>query len=216
MKKTKADSAVLINGDGTTSNITGLDLIPIVGGVACGCPYNMSISYKIFNELKEVAQPDDYRQGQLTLYAEEEGIRLANSCNTLQALNTTFTEDMKALTIAEGMYRVENDTIKCFRQGYKGKFKNSYSNQCLFYSAYNSSYIKELERLEVLDASYDNFIETDVETQRNAWLAKGNQEASDWDDDKVRQMTLGNVVYARIHAKLLDAMEGFDIVVEMT
>lgn len=208
-------SAVLINEDNTTSTITGLQLVPIVGGVACGCPYNMSISYKVFNELKTVEQPASYTQGQLTLYPEEEGVRLANACNTLQTTNTTYTEDMKSLTIAEGMRRIKTDIIKGFRQGYKGRYKNTYDNQCLFYAAVNYGYIKELENLGVLDPNYDNKIYTDVEAQRNAWLARGTSEAADWSDDKVRKMTLSNMIYATMDVKMLDAIEGMKLTVEM-
>jgi len=208
-------SAVLINDDGTTSNITGLQLIPIIGGVACGCPYDMSITYKVFTELKSVTQPTTYNLGQLTLYPEEEGIRLANSCNTLQTTSSTYTAEMKALTIAEGMRRIKTDIIKGFRQGYKGRYKNSYDNQCLFYSAVNYGYIKELENLGVLDPNYDNKIYTDVEAQRNAWIAKGTTEAQDWSDDKVRLMTLSDTIYATMDIKMLNAIEGMKLTVEM-
>jgi len=208
-------SAVLINDDGTKSNITGLQLIPIVGGIACGCPYNMSISYKVFTELESVAQPATYNLGQLTLYREEEGIRLANACNTLQTTSSTLTADMKALTIAEGMRRIKTDIIKGFRQGYKGRYKNTYDNQCLFYSAVNYGYIKELENLGILDPNYDNKIYTNVEAQRNAWIARGTTEAQDWSDDKVRLMTLSDMIYATMDVKMLDAIEGMKLTVEM-
>lgn len=207
-------SAELIVGD-ETEEITGLELIPIIGGVACGCPYDKSISYKVFTELKSVAQPSTYNQGQLTLYAEEEGIRLANACNTLQTLGTTYSEDMKALAIVEGMRRIKTDIIKAFRQGYKGRYKNSYDNQCLFYSAVNYGYLRELENLGVLDPDYDNRIYTDVEAQRNAWLARGKQEAVDWTDEYVRKMTVSNMIYATLDCKLLDAIEGMQLTVEM-
>lgn len=208
-------NAVLKNDDGTTTNITGLELIPIVGGVACGCPYNMSITYKVFDELQSVGQPQTYKLGQLTLYPEEEGIRLANACNTLQTLNANYTEDMKSLAIAEGMRRIKADIVKAFRTGYKGKYKNNYDNQCLFYSAVNYGYIKELENLGILDPNYDNKIYTDVETQRSAWLAVGKTEAQNWSDDEVCKYTYKNMIYATLDVKLLDAIEGIKLTVEM-
>lgn len=208
-------SAELIKADGTTATITGLQLVPIVGGVACGCPYNMSVSYKVFTELKSVAQPTTYNLGQLTLYPEEEGVRLANACNTLQTTDTTHTADMKKLTIAEGMRRMKSDIIKGFRTGYKGRYKNSYDNQCLFYAAVNYGYLKELENIGVLDPNYENKIYTDVEAQRAAWLARGKSEAADWDDNTVRKMTVGDMVYATLDCKMLDAIEGMKITVEM-
>lgn len=209
--------AVYVNDDGTAEIITGLQLIPIVAGVACGCPYNMSITYKVFDELKEVTQPATYNESQITLYAEEEGIRIANPVNTLQTLNSTQTEDMKKLTIAEGMQRIEQDLTKAFRLSYKGKYKNNYDNQNLFYAAVKHGYIKKLTEtgIEILDKNYANDIYTDVETQRAAWLERGKQEAEDWDDETVKKNTVSDMVYAEMDAKILDAIEGMKIRVKM-
>lgn len=208
-------SCVFVDDIGNETTLTGLQMLPIIAGVCCGCPYNMSISYKVFNQLKSVEQPSEYKQGQLTLYKEEEGIRFANACNTLQTLNSTYTEDMKSLCIAEGMQRIKIDMIKGYRTGYKGKYKNHYDNQCLFYAAVNFGYIKELERLEILDPNYDNKVYTDIEAQRNAWLATGKSEAEDWDDETVCKNTYKNMVLAEMDVKMLDAMEGMKLKVEM-
>ena len=210
-------SAVLKNDDGTTSTLTGLELIPIIAGVACGCPYNMSITYKVFDELKEVTQPSTYSESQITLYQEEEGIRIANPVNTLQTVNSTHTEDMKKLTIADGMQRVDKKKKKAFRLSYKGKYKNYRDNQELFYAAVKHGYIRKLTEkgIEILDPNYANNIETDVETQRAAWLERGKTEASDWDEETVKNNTVGDMVYAIMDVKFLDAMEGMKIRVQM-
>lgn len=210
-------SAVYIDDAGNKKTLTGLELLPIVAGVCCGCPYNMSISYKIFTELESVEQPESYKQGQLTLCKEEEGIRFANACNTLQTLNSELTEDMKSICIAEGMQRIKMDLIKAYRTGYKGKYKNHYDNQSLFYSAVNFGYIKELEKvgIEILDPNYNNEVYTDIEEQRNLWLATGKKEAENWDDETVCKNTYKNMVIAEMNVKMLDAMEGMKLKVEM-
>lgn len=210
-------SAVLKNDDGTTSTLTGYQLIPIVAGVACGCPYNMSITYKIFDELKEVTQPATYNESQITLYVEEEGIRIANPVNTLQTLNSTQTEDMKNLTIAEGMQRIKQDLTKAFRLSYKGKYKNNYDNQNLYYAAVKHGYIKKLTEtgIEILDRNYSNDIYTDVDAQRAAWLERGKSEAAEWDEETVKKNTISNMIYAEMSVKMLDAMEGMIIRVVM-
>ena len=210
-------SAVYVEPDGTETTLTGCELIPYLGGWACGCPYNMAVDGKVFEELKSVAQPSTYTAGQLVLVPEEEGIRFGNECNTLTTLNSTQTEDMKSLAISEGMQRYELDLIKGYRQGYKGRYKNSYDNQCLYYAAVNNGYHKDLEQtgVEILDPNYDNKIYTDVETQRNAWLARGKSEAQDWSDEKVKQMTIGRNLYVKADVKFLAAMGPMQITVEM-
>ena len=210
-------SAVYVDDAGNKKTLTGLELLPIVAGVCCGCPYNMSVSYKIFTELESVEQPETYKQGQLTLYKEEEGIRFANACNTLQTLNSELTEDMKSICIAEGMQRIKMDMIKGFRTGYKGKYKNHYDNQCLYYSAVKFGYIKELEKvgIEILDPNYNNEVHTDIEEQRKRWLAIGKKEAENWDDETVCKNTYKNMVIAEMNVKMLDAMEGMKLKVVM-
>ena len=210
-------SAVYVDDAGNKKTLTGLELLPTVAGVCCGCPYNMSVSYKIFTELESVEQPETYKQGQLTLCKEEEGIRFANACNTLQTLNSELTEDMKSICIAEGMQRIKMDMIKGFRTGYKGKYKNHYDNQNLFYSAVSFGYIKELEKvgIEILDPNYNNEVHTDIEEQRNLWLATGKKEAENWDDETVCKNTYKNMVIAEMDVKMLDAMEGMKLKVEM-
>ena len=210
-------SAIYLDDDGNEITLNGTQLIPILGGWACGCPYNMAIDGKVFNELKDVTLPSTFNEGQLVLVKEEEGVRFANECNTLTTTNSTLTEDMKSLAVSEGMHRIEMDLIKAYRQGYKGKYKNSYNNQCLFYSAVKHSYIKELETsgIEILDPNYDNRIYTDVDTQRSKWLADGKTEAEDWSEDKVKEMTYKREVIATMDIKILPAMGPLQITVEM-
>ena len=57
--------------------------------------------------------------------ASVEGVRVANPVNTLSTLGTDKTEDMKSITIVEGMKRFDTDVKYTFRTSYKGRYKNS-------------------------------------------------------------------------------------------
>ena len=110
-------SAVLANGvtiDGS-NKITGLDLLPVVGGLCAGCPYDMSISGFVLSELESVEMPEKIVEGQITLYNEEEGVRVASPVNTLTTLSKNDTEDMKSLTLLEVIMRFVNDVKYSFR-----------------------------------------------------------------------------------------------------
>lgn len=206
---TLADGAK-ING---TSEITGLDLLPIVVGVIAGCPYTSSISYKIFTELESITMPDKIEYGQITLYQEEEGIRVASPVNTLTTTNDEYTEDMKSIAIVEGMKRVEEDMVYSFRTGYKGKYKNDYDHQNLFMAA-AQYYLTQLEELGIFDPYYDNTIDINVEKQRALWKAQG-KDADSWSDQTVRETTYKNMFYPLLNVKFLDALEGMEMTVEM-
>nr|DAS71231.1 MAG TPA: tail protein [Caudoviricetes sp.] len=208
-------SAVLADGVtiNESSEITGLDLIPIVVGVIAGCPYTKSISYKIFTELESVTLPETIEEGQITLYNEDEGVRVASPVNTLLSTDDENTEDMKSICIVEGMKRVEEDMIYAFRTGYKGKYKNDYNHQCLFLSA-GEYYITQLEEMGIFDPGYDNTIDIDVETQRALWKAQG-KDADSWDEQTVKETTYKNMFYPKLDVKFLDAIEGMEMTVEM-
>lgn len=202
-------SAVLEDG----TEITGLQLLPIVVGVIAGCPYTKSISYKVFTELKSVVLPTNIIYGQITLYNEDEGVRVASPVNTLTTTGDEYTEDMKSIAIVEGMVRVEEDMIYAFRTGYKGRYKNDYDHQNLFLSA-GEYYIRQLEQLGVFDSYYDNTIDIDVETQRALWKAQG-KDADSWSDQKVKETTYKNMFFPLLNVKFLDAIEGMEMTVEM-
>ena len=200
--------------DGTT--ITTVQLLPILMGVIAGCPYDKSISYKVFDEIKSVELPASIALGQCTLYNEEEGVRVASPVNTLLTLGENVTEDMKSITIVEGMQRLKEDIIYAFRTGYKGKYKNKYDNQCLFFSACNY-YLEQLEELGVLDPEYDNSVDVNVAKQRRIWIASGKDadEINNLTDLEVKKLTYKNMVYPLVNAKFLDAIEGMSMEVEM-
>ncbi len=208
-------SAVLSDGVkiNNSATITGMDLLPIVVGVIAGCPYTSSISYKIFTELESITLPDSIEYGQITLYQEEEGIRVASPVNTLTTTNDEYTEDMKSICIVEGMKRVEEDMIYAFRTGYKGKYKNDYDHQNLFMAA-AEFYLRQLEELGIFDPYYANSIDINVAYQRALWKAQG-KDADNWDDQTVRETTYKNMFYPLLDVKFLDALEGMQMTVEM-
>lgn len=207
-------SAIMDDDDGTV--IHTVELLPILVGVIAGCPYDKSISYKIFTELKSVELPSDIVFGQCTLYNEEEGVRVASPVNTLLTLGENVTEDMKSIAIVEGMQRLKEDIIYAFRTGYKGKYKNKYDNQCLFFSACNY-YLEQLEDLGVLDPEYDNHVDVNVKKQRQMWIAVGKDadEINKMSDMEIKKLTFKNMVYPLVNAKFLDAIEGMSMEVEM-
>ena len=205
-------SAVMEDGTG----INGFELLPILAGVIAGCPYDKSISNVVFNELKSVTLPEEIEFGQCTLYNEEEGVRVASPVNTLVTLGENLTEDMKSICIVEGMKRLNDDIVYAFRTGYKGKYKNKYDNQCLFFSACNY-YLEQLEELGILDPDYDNKVDVNVKKQRQMWIAVGKDAdvINKMSDLDIKKLTFKNMIYPLVNAKFLDAIEGMSMEVEM-
>lgn len=210
--------AVLADGiqiDGK-SEITGLDLLPIIGGLCAGCPYDMSISGFVLSELESVEMPDEIAEGQLTLYNEEEGVRVASPVNTLTTVSKNNTEDMKSITIMEGIKRFDTDVKYSFRTGYKGKYKNKYDNQQLFVSA-GKGFIRELEKADIFDEEYDNNVTINAQRMRELWIASGKseEEINSKSDLEIMKLSYKKLMCLKFDVKFLDAIEACEIDVEM-
>lgn len=211
-------SAVLADGVtiGDSNTITGLDLLPIVAGLCAGCPYDMSVTGFTLTELESVEMPEEIVAGQLTLYNEEEGVRVASPVNTLTTVNTDNTEDMKDICIMEGIKRFDTDVKYSFRTGYKGKYKNKYDNQQLFISACKG-YIKELVDADILDDEYENTVFVNTNRLRDLWIASGKDEdeINGLSDLEVSKMTYRKLMALKFDVKFLNAIESCEIEVEM-
>ena len=212
-------SAKLANGAelGGSSTITGYDLLPIIAGACAGCDYDKSITNYVFDELEEVTAPSAYAEGQVTLYNEEEGVRVASPVTTL--LTTTSTEntaDMQSIAIMEGVKRFKTDINYTFRTGYKGRYKNKYDNQMLFISACKG-YIKRLCGADILDEEYDNTVDIDVQEVRDLWIESGKDEdvINQMSDAEIRRLTYKKVMALIFDVKFLDAIESCKIRVQM-
>lgn len=205
-------SATLTNGD----TIAETDLLPIVAGLCAGCPYDMSITAYVLSELESVEMPETITEGQITLYNEEEGVRVASPVNTLTTTSTNNTEDMKSITIMEGIKRLDTDVKYAFRTGYKGKYKNKYDNQALFISACHG-YISELVKNNILDDEYDNTVDINVDRLRELWIASGKDEdeINSKSDLEMKKLTYKKKVALTFDVKFLDAIEECEIEVEM-
>lgn len=204
---------VTING---SSKINGVDLLPIIGGLCAGCPYDMSVTGFVLSMLESVEMPEEISEGQLTLYNEEEGVRVASPVNTLVTTSKTNTEDMKSITIMEGIKRFDTDVKYSFRTGYKGKFKNKYDNQQLFVSA-GKGFIRELEKADILDEEYANNVSINVERMRELWIASGKSEddINSKSDLEIMKLTYKKLMCLKFDVKFLDAIEACEIDVEM-
>ena len=191
-------------------------MLPIVGGLCAGCPYDMSITGFILSELKSVTMPEEISEGQLTLYNEEEGVRVASPVNTLVTTSKSNTEDMKSITIMEGIKRFDTDVKSAFRTGYKGKFKNKYDNQQLFVSA-GKGFIRELEKNDILDDEYKNNVTINIERMRELWIASGKseEEINSKSDLEIMKLSYKKLMCLKFDVKFLDAIESCEIDVEM-
>lgn len=201
--------------DGAT--VEDVRLLPYAIGIMAGCPYSKSILYKEIDKYKDVELPETLAEATCFYKFDEdlECVKFANGYTSLKSTGADTPEDFKKITYAECAKRVDVDLKYAFKKSYQGKFKNTYVHQQLFYDACKYGYFDKLVEAGILDGSYNNTIDTDVEAQRKMWLASGKTEAKDWDDETVKNMTYQSYVIPQIKVKFLDAMEDFKATVIM-
>lgn len=204
----------VVDTNGNTIDI--LTYLPILAGALAGTPYTMAATGLSFTDLERVNMPEELHAGELVLYNESDEVKIAAAVNTLVTTTTNLTEDMKDICIVEGMKRFKTDHITTFKKSYKGRYKNSYDNQCLYIAA-SKGYIKDLEDMGILDPEYNNTVDINVDKLRRMWIADGKDEETitKMSDAAIKKLSFKKMMYLKFDVKFLDAIEGIEIEVDM-
>lgn len=191
--------------DGTEAD--GYKYLGRIAGMLAALPLNKSATYYTFSDLDSVTDvekiDDDVEAGKFVLFNDYGKVRCARAVNSA---TTVTKEDLKKITIIEGMDLVREDIIETFKNDYVGKYKNTLDNQTVFIAAVNT-YMKQLASEGVLSPDYDNKAEIDIETQRAALIAAGVKGAEDFDDTEVKNHPYSSYVYVLANVLFTDAIE---------
>jgi len=189
-----------------------------LAGIFAGLPFSRSSTYYTLAEVESItesATPDeDIDAGKLILVASVDAApKIGRGVNSLTTTTATKGEDFKKIKIIEGVDLVRDDIHDIFDNSYVGKVINSYDNKILFLAAVNA-YFKELERIDVLDPSYDNKVSIDVDAQRLYLTGKGI-DVTTLSEQQVKEYNTGSKVFAKASVKFLDAMEDLNFAIYM-
>lgn len=195
-----------------------------IAGILAGLPFTRSSTYFVLDEVEAITEIDDPNaaidSGQLILINDGEKIKIGRGVNSLVTIpesssdNYAYkTEDFKKIKIVEAMDLITDDIRDTFNNLYVGKVSNDYDNQVLFITSINS-YFKGLAAEGILDTNYENMAYVNVNAQRKAWEEDGT-DTSDWDDQKVKNMTFKSNVFVAGNIKIIDAMEDLDFQIEV-
>lgn len=206
-------NVTLLNGTTLAINL----YMPRIAGILAACPMTEAVTYRELTDLSAVSAVEDLDtsidNGNMPLFQDDNVFRISRGVNTLTTLTGGKTEDMKKITIVEGMDLMREDIITTFKASYLGKFKNKADNQSLFISAV-VGYFKNLAREDVLDPDYANTAGVDVDAQKAAWETVGT-DTSGWDDATAKKRTFKSAMFLAADVKMLDAIEDLKFVVNM-
>lgn len=183
-----------------------------IAGILAGLPFTRSSTYFALPEVDSITEhedPDaDIDNGELILINDGEKIKIGRGVNSLTSFTVEKSSDFSKIKIIEGHDLVQEDITRTFNDHYVGKVNNSYDNQVLFLTSVNA-YLRGLQG-DVLDPSFANLVDVDVEAQRLAWEGVGT-DTSEMTDQEVKELSFRAKVFVGGRMKFLDAMEDLEM-----
>jgi len=184
--------------------------VPYILGYLAGLSLDISSIAKALSKFESVTEPADLEAainaGEFVLYNDEGEVMVARGVNSLVTTGQDITDDMKFILIVEVMDLIYTDIFTTWKKFYKGKYKNYLDNQMLLIGALNS-YFRGLTTDLLLDPTFENKAQIDLEAQRLANVPKfGEETVASWDDEKAMQMAVGTDVFLDANTKILNAM----------
>ncbi|MCC8014171.1 MAG: hypothetical protein LIO87_03165 [Eubacterium sp.] len=154
-------------------------------------------------------EPDLVSEGKLGAEMKGGTARVIAGINTAEVTGDV-TEDMQYIEVVNTMDMIKLDITNTFVENYRGKYKNTYDNQLLFIAAVNE-YFRKLANEDVLDPDYNNYVDINVTEQQAAWIANGNEEAEDWDEQEIKENPYKRIVYLKAYIKVAQSMESLEM-----
>lgn len=191
-----------------------------IAGILAGLSFTQSATYYVLDEVKSVAEVEDadaaIDAGELILINDGEKIKIGRGVNSLVTIPEKDviseyiykTEDFKKIKVLEVMDMVKDDIRDTFNDLYVGKVPNVYDNQVLFLTTVNT-YFKDIADDDILDPNFNNHSTVNVEAQRKAWEKEG-VDTTDWDEQKIKEMSFKSNVFVAGAIKIVDATEDLD------
>ncbi|TCO78022.1 phage tail sheath C-terminal domain-containing protein [Marinisporobacter balticus] len=180
-----------------------------IAGILAGLPFTRSATYYALNEVESIIEsenPDkDIEDGKLILINDGEKIKIGRGVNSFTSTTAKKGEEFKKIKIVDAVDLMFDDIKDTFASAYVGKIINSYDNKVLFLAAINA-YFEQLERVDVLDPSYDNKAGIDIDGQRLYLMTKG-VDVESLKEQEIKEYNTGSEVFIQAKVKFLDAME---------
>ena len=146
--------------------------------------------------------------GKLVVVFDGEKYKLGRGVTSLTSVTEEQPEDLKKIKIVECMDVIIHDIYTTFEDEYVGKV----DNKQMFVGAVND-YLKKMEG-SVLDATGDNFVEVDLEANREYLKGQGT-DTEEMTDTQIREANTGSYLFLTGACRFLDAMEDLTLKMNM-
>lgn len=194
-----------------------------IAGILAGTPAECSATYATLSEVTDVTavdKPDDaVNAGKLFLINDGRRVKLSRAVTSKVTLSGDEPELLKKVKLVATVDLIRYHAISTVEDEYLGKCANTYDNKCILLTALGD-YLKVLEGRDVLQAGSSGAA-LDAAATRSYLITQAGDDAARVDeikamsDEQVVKENTGSKVFIRMYGKGLDAMEDFDLVLEM-
>lgn len=193
-----------------------------IAGILAGTPAECSATYATLSEVTDVTPVDDpddaVDRGELFLINDGRRVKLSRAVNSKTVLNGQ-PDLLYKIKLVATVDLIRYHAISTVEDEYLGKCANTYDNKCILLTALGD-YLKVLESRNVLQAGSSGAA-LDAAATRSYLITQAGDDAARVDeikamsDEQVVKENTGSKVFVRMFGKGLDAMEDFDLVLEM-
>lgn len=187
-----------------------------LAGVFAGLSLARSSTYFELPEIVSADVPDNPNEridkGELIIVYDSEKYKIGRGVTSFKSFTAEKGDELSKIKIIEGMDLYMDDIRSTFEDHYVGKVINDYDNKQAFVAALNI-YHRELQG-DVLDASYNNIAQINIEAQRNYLILK-KVDVENMDDLQIAMYNTGSKVFIGSNVKFVDAMEDLNLICNM-
>lgn len=194
-----------------------------VAGILAGTPAECSATYAALSELTDVTAITDPNAavdaGKLILVNDGRQIKLGRAVTSKTTLAATEPELLKKIKLVGTVDLIRYYAVTTVEDEYLGKCANTYDNKCILLTAL-TDYLKVLEDRDVLQTGSSSAALDAAATRKYLIEAAGTDTAKverikAMSDAEVVKENTGSKVFIRLTGLVQDAMEDFELVLEM-
>ena len=198
----------------------------MTSGILAGTPADCSATYAPLPEVTGVDTIEDadaaINSGKLILINDGRQVKLGRAVTSKTMVADDETQALKKIKMVAAVDLIRYYALTTIEDNYQGKCSNTYDNKCILLTALRG-YLKELENGDVL-LEKSSGAELDAAAIR-AFLIDQASKAGDveeanrikaLDDAAVVKEDTGSHVFIRLFGYVLDAMEDFAVVLEVS
>lgn len=220
---TPPDHEAIINWQTDNVEVNGEKVLknkycPRIAGLIAGTPYTQSITYSKLNDVTSIPDITNSEastaidNGKLIAINTAGAIRIARGVTSLTTIDKQVKgESFKKIKIVQIYNFINNSVKKLIVEEYIGKVGNSYDNKCLLMNEIKV-FLDELTKEGLLEEG--STVSINIQKQKE-YLKTIGVKVDDMSEDEIKKANTRSYVFISMKIKAIDAMEDFDLDVEV-